>query len=244
MVTISRIADFPFEFEDSGTMLRFEVCGFGVRTAGRRIVIDPWLAFDGTRADPDANERWHRISHALCAADLAPEAVDTVVYTHLDGVGWAVAADETTPNFANARHLVPTGELQAFDAGERVATEGLHVLREHGLVEPIDAPHEISPGVVFEPWPGHTPSSGVVRVQDDEGEALFFGHLFLHPAQVNRYDRAEIEADPAATVAARVRLLDDATARGTVLYGDLWDAPGYGTITKDGDRYELLSTSS
>jgi hypothetical protein len=239
-VTIVRIADFPFDVPDSGVTLRFEVCGFGVRTADRRIVIDPWLAFDRKRAESDGPERWARISAELRAADLAPDDVDTVVYTHLDGVGWAVGPDDRTPNFPNARHLAPQGELDAFDQGRRVDTEGLKVLRDHDLVDPIEAPHDLAPGVTFETWPGHTPSSGVVRVRADEGEAVFVGHLFLHPAQVRRYERAEIEADPEATVAARVRLLDDAAAGGVVLYGDLWEAPGYGTVTKDGDRYDLI----
>jgi hypothetical protein len=239
-VTIIRIADFPFEVPDSGVMLKFEVCGFGVRRDDRRIVIDPWLAFDAKRAEPDGPHRWARISDELSAADLAPDDVDTVVYTHLDGVGWAVGPDERTPNFPNARHLVPKGELEAFDEGLRVGTGGLNVLRDNDLVDPIEAPHNIAPEVVFEPWTGHTPSSGVVRVQDREGEAVFFGHLFLHPAQVRRYERAETEADPEATVAARLRLLDEAAARGAVLYGDLWAAPGYGTVTKAGDDYELV----
>ncbi len=239
-MTIVRIADFPFEVPDSGITLKFEVCGFGVRTGDRRIVIDPWLAFDAKRVEPDGPERWAGIRDELSAADLAPDEVDTVVYTHLDGVGWAVGPDDRAPNFPNARHLVPKGELDAFDEGLRVETEGLNALRDNDLVDPIEALHPIAPGVVFEPWPGHTPSSGVVRVRDGEGEAVFFGHLFLHPAQVRRYDRAEIEADPEATVAARLRLLDEAVARGTVLYGDLWEAPGYGTVTKAGDSYDLV----
>jgi hypothetical protein len=238
-VTIKRVVDFPFEVPDSGVVLKFEVCGFGIRTGDRRIVIDPWLAFDGRRADGDAPARWRRISDELGAADLAPDDVDTVVYTHLDGVGWAVGTDET-PNFPNARHLVPRGELDAFDEGLRPDTDGLTVLRNNSLVDAIEAPHAVAPGVVFEPWPGHTPSSGVVRVHDEQGEVVFVGHLFLHPAQVHRYDRAEIEADPEATVAARLRLLDDAAARGTVLYGDLWDAPGYGAVARDGAAYQLV----
>jgi glyoxylase-like metal-dependent hydrolase (beta-lactamase superfamily II) len=239
-VRIIRVADFPFEVPDSGVVLKFEVCGFGVRTEDRRILVDPWLAFDGKRSDADGAQRWARVSAELSAADLAPDEVDTVVYTHLDGVGWAVGPDDETPSFRNARHLVPGGELDAFDAGLRVETEGLKVLRDHGLVDAIDAPYEVARGVVFEPWPGHTPSSGVVRVQDGDDEAVFFGHLFLHPAQVSRYERAEIEADPEGTIDARVRLLDSAAARGTVLYGDLWASPGFGKVTKAGDRYELV----
>jgi glyoxylase-like metal-dependent hydrolase (beta-lactamase superfamily II) len=240
MVTIIRIADFSFEVPDSGVMLGFEVCGFGVRTRDRRIVIDPWLAFDSKRSEPDAPSRWARISDELRAADLAPEAVDTVVYTHLDGVGWAVGTDETTPNFPNARHVVPSGELDAFDAGLRGGTDGLKVLRDHGLVDGVETPHEVAPGVNVEPAPGHTRTSAVVRVDDGDRESVFVGHLFLHPAQVHRYERTELEEDPPTAIATRVLLLDDAAARGTVLFGDLWAAPGCGTVTKSEDVYQLV----
>ena len=54
-VTITRVADFPFEVPDSGVVLKFEVCGFGVRTGDRRIVIDPWLAFDRSASEPDGS---------------------------------------------------------------------------------------------------------------------------------------------------------------------------------------------
>jgi len=239
-VTIIRIVDFPFEFPDSGVLLKFEVCGFGIRTDDRRIVIDPWLAFDPKRAEPDGPQRWARISDELRAADLAPEAVDTVVYTHLDGVGWAVGPDGQSPNFPNARHLVPAGEITAFGAGLRTDTEGLNVLSAHGLVDAIELPHEVAAGIVIEPAPGHTPSNGIVRVQQGENEVAFVGHMFLHPAQVHRYERAEIEPDPETAIETRVRVLDLAAERGTVLYGDLWDAPGCGTVTKDGDRFELV----
>ena len=118
-VTITRITDFPFEFPDSGTVLQFEVSGFGVRIGDRRIVIDPWMAFDQRRVEPDGVARWQRISHELTAADLAPADVDTVLFTHLDGVGWSVGPDGATPNFPNARHLIPSGlrpELTYFAA--------------------------------------------------------------------------------------------------------------------------------
>jgi hypothetical protein len=239
-VTITRITDFPFEFPDADTVLQFEVSGFGVRTGDRRIVIDPWMAFDQRRCDPDGVERWQRISDELTTADLAPGDVDTVLFTHLDGVGWSVGPDGATPNFLNARHLIPSGELDAFDAGKRAGTEALAVLRDHALVDPIEVPLDVAPGVKLEPAVGHTVHNTAVRVTDDGGEALFIGHLFLHPAQVHRYDRVVGDEDPEALLVTRRALLDDAAARGTVLYGDLWDSPGCGTVRKDGDAYELI----
>lgn len=234
---IVRVVDFPFEVPDSGTTLRFEVCGFGVRTGDRRVVVDPWLAFDAKRAEPDAADRWARIAASLDAADVAPARVDVVVFTHLDGVGWAVGPDGETPCFPNARHLVPVGELDAYDEGRRGATEAVDVLRSLGLVDEVAAPYELAPGVTVEPVGGHTRSNTAVRA----GDALFVGHLFLHPAQVRAFERIQGDEDPEGTVAARRRILDDAVESGTVLYGDLWDSPGRGTVQRDGDGYRLVT---
>jgi hypothetical protein len=238
-VRITRVADFGFEFPDSGLTLQFEVCGFGIRSGDRRIVIDPWMAFDSKRREPDAASRWEHVEGQLAAADLTPDDVDTVVFTHLDGVGWAVGPDSATPSFPNARHLVPTGELAAFDAGLRHDTDALSVLRAGGLVDAVDPPYDVARGVTLEPAAGHTAYSAFVRVVDESGQAFFVGHMFLHPAQVHRYDRAENEENPPVAIKTRLRLLDDAAARGAVLYGDLWDSPGCGTVTKHGDDYEL-----
>ncbi len=122
----------------------------------------------------------------------------------------------------------------------RGGTDGLKVLRDRGLVDGVETPYEVAPGVTLEPAAGHTRTSAVVRVEDGEREAVFVGHLFLHPAQVHRYERAELEEDPPTAIATRVRLLDDAASRGTVLFGDLWAAPGYGKVTKAQDNYELV----
>jgi glyoxylase-like metal-dependent hydrolase (beta-lactamase superfamily II) len=238
-VTITRIADFQFEVPDSGVVLQFEVSGFGVRTDDRRIVIDPWIAFDQKRAEPDGASRWEHVSKELAAADLAPADVDTVVYTHLDGVGWAVGPDDVTPSFPNARHLVPASEIEAFDAGLRGGTDALDVLRAQGLVDAVEPPLEIAPGVLLEAAPGHTRQGTVVRVRQGDTDSVFVGHLFLHHLQVQNFERVVGDEDPAALIETRRRLMDESAARGTVLYGDLWESPGYGTVTKDGDSYVL-----
>jgi glyoxylase-like metal-dependent hydrolase (beta-lactamase superfamily II) len=248
-MTITRVVDFSFEYEDPSATLAVEVCGFGVRTDGRRILIDPWLAFDAKQGEADAAARWKRISKELAAADLASADIDTVVFTHLDGVGWAVGLDGV-PSFPHARHLVPAGELEAFDQGRRGGTEALEVLRAHGLVDPVEAPLEIAPGVTLEAAVGHTKSSTVVRVREGtvgegtvgEGnvESLFVGHLFLNPVQIQRLETVLGDEDPAALVETRRRLLDEAVASGAVLYGDLWAGMGCGTVVKYGDSYALV----
>ena len=226
-MAIVRVTDFAFEVPEGGRTLQFEVSGFGVLAGDRRIVIDPWLAFDEKRSEPDGPERWHRIASDLSAAGFDPADVDTVVFTHLDGVGWALGPDDQTPGFPNARHLIAQTELGALHAGERAGSEGADTLVELGLVAALE-PGEIAPGVRAEPAPGHTAGSVVVHLSDEgEDDVVFIGHLFLHPAQLGAVERAEHEEDPERTIKARRAVLEDAAARGAKLYGDLWAAPGW-----------------
>ncbi len=203
-------------------MLQFEVSGFGVTAGGRRVVIDPWLAFDAKRSDPDGPDRWGRISKELTAADLDPNDVDTVIYTHLDGVGWALGPDGETPGFPNARHLVTQEELDAEVAGLRGGSEGVRRLLELGLVDAL-VPGEVAPGVVVESAPGHSSGGVIVHAEG----ATFVGHLFLHPAQLTAVERAELEPNPELSIRVRREVLASAKARGVKLYGDLWAKPGW-----------------
>jgi glyoxylase-like metal-dependent hydrolase (beta-lactamase superfamily II) len=225
-MAIVRIPDFTFEVPEGGRTLHFEVSGFGVRTAERRIVIDPWLAFDEKRSEPGGSDRWARISKELSAADLDPQDVDTVVFTHFDGVGWALGPDDVTPGFPNARHLVTQTEIDALRAGERGGSEHAQTLLACGLVDALE-PGELAPGVRVQAAPGHTTGGVVVHVDDADGPVTFIGHLFLHPAQLIAVERAELEPDPQRSIAVRRAVLDGARERGAKLYGDLWADPGW-----------------
>ncbi len=225
-MSIVRISDFSFEVPEGNRMLHFDVCGFGVRAGERRIVIDPWLAFDSKRSEPDGTDRWARISKELAAADLDPDDVDTVVFTHLDGVGWALGPDDQTPGFPNARHLVTQTEIDEEAAGRRDGSHGVRRLLDLGLVDALE-PGEIAPGVRVEAAPGHSNGGVVVHVDDDGQPTVMVGHLFLHPAQLVAVDRTELEPDPEASASVRRAVLADAKASGAKLYGDLWAAPGW-----------------
>ena len=163
------------------------------------------------------------------------------MYTHLDGVGWAVGPDGQSPNFPNARHLVPGGEITAFGAGLRTDTEGLNVLRAHGLVDAIELPHEVAPGIVIEPAPGHTPSNGIVRVQDGDGR----GRCSSATCSCIRR-RCIATSAPSSSPIPRPRSRPacacsttppSAAPCSTAICGM---RPAAATSRKDGDRYELV----
>jgi len=223
---IVRIADFSFEVPEGDRMLHFDVCGFGVRAGDRRIVVDPWLAFDAKRSEPDGGERWDRVSKELSAADFDPDEVDIVVFTHLDGVGWALGPDDATPGFPNARHLVTQTEIDEEAAGRRQGSHGVKRLLDLGLIDALE-PGDIAPGVRVESAPGHSNGGVIVHIDDDEGGAVMIGHLFLHPAQLVAVERVELEPDPEISIKVRRAVLADAKVRNAKLYGDLWASPGW-----------------
>jgi glyoxylase-like metal-dependent hydrolase (beta-lactamase superfamily II) len=231
--TLVRVGWFDFEVPRGDAVLHFTVSGIGVRTPGRRVVVDPWLAFDRNRAE----DAWPPLADELRHADLAPEDVDTVVFTHIDGVGWSVGADGHTPTFPNARHLVPSGEVAAWRDGRRDNAEGLAALLDAGLVDDLTAASDLGPELSVEHTPGHTPNTHVVRIESNGDSAMLTGHLFLHPAQVASPEAADLDEDPPTTIANRRALLARAAADGSLLVGDLFEDPGAGRVLTDGDRW-------
>jgi glyoxylase-like metal-dependent hydrolase (beta-lactamase superfamily II) len=231
--TLVRVRWFDFEVPRGDTVLHFTVSGIGVRTPTRRIVVDPWLAFDQNRVA----DAWPPLADELRQADLAPEDLDTVVFTHIDGVGWSVGADGRTPGFPNARHLVPAAEVAAWRDGRRPNADGLAALLDAGLVDDLSAASDLGPELSAEHTPGHTPNTHVVRVQSEHESAVLSGHLFLHPAQVSSPEVADLDEDPATTIASRRALLTRAAADGSLLVGDLFEDPGAGRVLGLGDRW-------
>ena len=81
---------------------------------GIKIVVDPWLANDGPRDEPDAAKHADRLLRELADVGFPPDEVDVVVNSHLDGVGWNTSRDAGwEPAFPNARYLYPATELAA-----------------------------------------------------------------------------------------------------------------------------------
>ena len=202
-----------------------------LRSEGRTIVVDPFLAFE----PPDADERDARIERcvgALRAAGVDPADVDDVVLTHLDGLG-------TTTAFPNARYLLNGDELRRGDAVEQAA-----IIQGSGQLETIVPDHAVTSDVRIELAIGHSPSHCVVIIESDGELACIGGHLFLHPAQVSSPEpRAGLDEDPeVAAVTRRVLLARLADAKGWLI-GPLWAAPGAGIVERAGERYQLSPSS-
>ncbi len=195
------------------------------------VVVDPWLAFD------DAARFTARLE-ALGAAGWSANDVDIVINSHIDGVGANVDPTTGAPAFGHARYLVPGIEMTALVNGQRPGAEGLLDVERAGLLERYDDRIQPAPGVVLDPLPGHNPGHFGVYVGDPP-EAVITGHLFLHPAQIADPEVAELDYDPEAVRTTRRALLERCLREDLLLIAPLFEAPGGGTILRDGDRWRF-----
>ncbi|MDE0802828.1 MAG: MBL fold metallo-hydrolase [Acidimicrobiales bacterium] len=217
----------------------------GIRVGDHRIVVDPWLADDGPRDQPDAAAHVARLLDELAAAGFPAAEVDTVVNTHIDGIGWNTRPDDVgwVPTFPNARYLFPSAELDAVAAGDGVYG-GEHVapLIEAGLVEPVPAgsARGIAPGVTVVDAPGHNAGHVAVRVESAGALAVIPGHLVLTPIQVEDPAHDVGESTHAVGTATRRELLSELADRRGLLVTTLLGGPGGGRVETEGDGYRLV----
>jgi hypothetical protein len=209
---------------------------FAVAVGGIRVVVDPWLANDGPREGDAATGTADRLLGALAAAGFPAEEVDVVVNTHLDGIGWNTRpgpGGDWVPSFPRARYLWSRAQVDFHRSDDRLAP-----LLAAGVVEGVDPPAEVAPGLVLEDAPGHEAGHLAVRLRRGGHEALIGGHLFISPLQVAD---PSIGLDDDLPLADRTRrvLLAGLADRGGVLLGPLLGGPGGGRVHSDGPGWRL-----
>jgi glyoxylase-like metal-dependent hydrolase (beta-lactamase superfamily II) len=232
-VLLSQAAWLSPHFLTAAGALRVGTSALAIDTPGARVVVDPWLASDDPdRSTPEARARIDRLLARLSDAAFAPESVDVVVNTHIDGVGANTRPTDDgneLPAFPNARYVIAPEEIAALRAGQLPGAEPLGVLCDDGLVDEPDG--QIAGDVRVEPGPGHSPGHHVVRVDSDDGGAVIVGHLFLHPAQVfGPEPRGGLDENISLAAETRLALLARAAEEKTLVIGPLWASPGAGTI--------------
>jgi hypothetical protein len=203
-----------------------------VSSGDRRVVIDPFLAADDVLHDPAyALAHADGIRAAFSAAGLPVETIDSVLVTHVEGLGFVACRerDGWTPFFPNARVLVAVPE--------RMEHEGWVPLRAAGLVDTFGDGDEIVGGLVAERTGDHDVDHHVFHVGDpSHPSATFLGHLALSPVHLAS-GPGKLHLDSVAAWATLQRLIADDRP----LVGSLWPAPGAGRWT--GTQLQPLTTS-
>ena len=210
-----------------------------VESQGRVIVVDPCGAADAfLRSGPEAVGHQEAVLGAMRAAGFPPDRVDTVVLSHLDGIGMAavVAPDGGwRPAFPNARIVMMSAELEFLAAGGPAqGLDALDALIAQGVVDGVHDGYQLTDEVWLQLTGAHTPGHAVVRIQSGE-RARSSSATSPEPARMSRW---RIARPPMPRRQRAADLLDalvaDAAADDALIIGPLWPFPGAGHV--DGDR--------
>jgi glyoxylase-like metal-dependent hydrolase (beta-lactamase superfamily II) len=162
--------------------------GFVVDTGERRILVDTCIG--NLRDDLPFPPAISGFCDALDAAGYPPEAIDTVVCTHLhfDHVGWntRLVDGRWTPTFPNARYLIGRVEWAHWStaSGDYVnVNDTVRPILDAGLGDLVETDHQVCAEVRLSPAPGHTPGQVCVIIEDGDQRAVITGDLAHHPLQ-------------------------------------------------------------
>ncbi|MDQ1534256.1 MAG: hypothetical protein QOF28_2017 [Actinomycetota bacterium] len=209
-----------------------------VESQGLVIVVDPCGASDPfLRSGPEAVGHQEAVLDAMRAAGFPPERVDTVVLSHLDGIGMAalVAPDgRWVPAFPKARIVMMSAELEFLaDGGPAQGLDALNALIAQGVVDGVHDGYQLTDEVSLQLTGGHTPGHAVVRVQSGGARATFLGHLALSPLNLFVARCAPADADAERAGDLLDALVAEAAADDALIVGSLWPFPGAGHVSGD-----------
>jgi hypothetical protein len=210
-----------------GDQVRVGAAAWVIESEGRRIVVDPAQAADDIlRTGPDAAVHQQAFADALAGAGYPRESIDTVVATHIDGIGMMAwrDGDEWRPFFPNAELLISRREHESIAGDgpyEPSGSEAYLALYEQGVVTTVDDEHCVT-SEVFTQWTGsHSDGHMIVNIASGGNTATMIGHLALSPLHCTTGDGGGLHFDRVGANAALRTLAD-----GRLLIGPLWPAPG------------------
>ncbi|MGW9369697.1 MBL fold metallo-hydrolase [Streptomyces xanthophaeus] len=216
------------------------VHGLLVDTGGRRILVDTCVG-NARASVPFLRMQDSAWLEDLTALGYPPEAIDTVVCTHLhfDHIGWNTRRVEGkwVPTFPRARHLVTRVEWDHWaDAADADLDDTMRPLADAGLLDLVAADHQVCDGVRLEAAPGHTPGQVSVVVESGEERAVITGDLVHHPVQFIEPDVASLaDTDTAQAAATRRAFVERYADTGTLVIGTHFPAPTAGLLRRGGD---------
>ena len=233
---------YPHAFNADGLIMSNAIC-YLLRSRGHLVLLD--LGVDAGPVQERGGIRGQLLEQ-LASAGVAPEAIDTVVITHLhwDHVGWAVQGDaeRRAPTFPHARVLVSQADWAFFRDSANplggIVQATVAPLHAQGMVELVNGEHAVTDELTMMPTPGHTPGHCSLLVQSQGEGCVLTGDVFHSLAQVSETGWSRSADDsPSQAAATRRSLVQQAELQGLTLAAGHFPFPGFGRIVRiDGER--------
>src|SRR6185312_16234006 len=171
-------------FADAEGQINISFQCFLIEVGARKILVDTCIG-DGKQLDePSFSNRVSDFLETLARAGAAPEAVDTVLCTHLhfDHIGWntRLVDGAWVPTIPKARYLFGREEVAYTlgltpDAGDESISQSVQPILDAGLADLVEPTHRICEEVRLIPTPGHTAGHVSVMIECGGERALISG---------------------------------------------------------------------
>lgn len=248
--SVREIAWLRPHFADDQGLAKLSIHALLVESQGQRILVDTCIGNDKSLPGMDFwSGRQSAFLWELTAAGAGPDAVDTVLCTHLhvDHVGWNTRLEDGrwVPTFPKARYLWSRDEYDYWDRAEgklfeSVMTESVRPVFDAGLVDLVDGDHTVTDEVRLEPTPGHTPGHVSVHVTSRGEEAIITGDFVHHPAQCARPEwSSTFDFDAEQGIQTRREFFDRYADRPVLIIGTHFAGVTAGHLVRDGNTWRL-----
>ena len=166
------------------------------------------------------------VSDALREAGVLPDAIDTVILSHLHfdhsgGSTRKAASGAVEPVFRRARHVVQAREWDdATHPHERNRASYLaeNILPLEPLLHRVDGEAEVAPGITVLPTPGHTAGHQSVLIgRPGEQRVLFLGDVVPTAVHTRLPYVMAYDLEPARTLETKRAIFTRAIAEGWIV---------------------------
>ncbi len=228
-----------------GEPLPLDVNCFLIRHRGRLILSD---AGSGHTMGPTLG----RLPQNLRAIGVAPEAIDTIMLTHLHPDHSLGLIDEAgRAVFPNAQLIVHEAEAAFWLDRAEQSADSERVTRNTKAQRRVTAPYrdrirriedgEVLPGITAMLRPGHTPGHTTWLIESGGQRLLLWGDIVhLASVQMARPDATLVfDVEPKLARASRERVLEFAAAEGLLVAGAHLPFPGIGRVERAGHGFRF-----